>query len=355
MIKENSQSVRSMVSECDLESEAGKNSESLDYDSVMRDYFKPFEPWDDVPIGRNSAGREFKLGSLITQCAHWVVDLYHALKSYNLDSFLERYPKRARVHGSTHPASILGLIILGVMTGHTHLSQIHTMARIDLRAWWLGGGCMPTPEVLNKFLQRHIKDLNADLIKSIITNIPKENLPSKDEFDLQSTLSAWHCIERNFLEKELSELTQEAKRKATPELKKQIQQYKDRLRSLPSGSTTRPSMNPKSAAPQSHSDPAMKRISKTAFVYDSMLDCYYCPNGRMLIFECALKPQGTSPACRRYRSKDCSQCSLSDRCLTLHKDGTRSTARTIKRFQSDDLKDRSRNPISHYDQTAQQG
>lgn len=58
-----------------------------------------------------------------------------------------------------HPAAMMSLVVLGVMVGQSSLRSIETLARADLRAWWLTGGIGPDHSMIGRFLNRH-----ADLI-----------------------------------------------------------------------------------------------------------------------------------------------------------------------------------------------
>ena len=54
-----------------------------------------------------------------------------------------------------HPAALLGLILFGIMEGKSSLRQLETMARTDVRSWWLTGGITPDHSVIGRFLNDH--------------------------------------------------------------------------------------------------------------------------------------------------------------------------------------------------------
>ncbi len=77
-----------------------------------------------------------------------------------------------------------------------------------------------------------------------------------------------------------------------------------------------------------------KKLGKHLFRFDSERDCYVCPDGRELLFEYRARETKKTRGHARYRSKDCSGCSLASRCL-----GRGSRTRTMKPFASDALKE----------------
>ena len=77
-----------------------------------------------------------------------------------------------------HPRVMMGLVLLGIMTGRTSLRALEVLARFDVRCWWLTGGVMPDHSAIGKFLDRHgevlttkfFDDLTGNIIKSLGSN-----------------------------------------------------------------------------------------------------------------------------------------------------------------------------------------
>jgi transposase len=60
-----------------------------------------------------------------------------------------------------------------------------------------------------------------------------------------------------------------------------------------------------------------RKLDRSAFVYDTSGDCYYCPMGRRLIYSGDFRrhKRGGKTHGRRYQCLDCSACALADQCL----------------------------------------
>jgi len=60
------------------------------------------------------------------------------------------------------------------------------------------------------------------------------------------------------------------------------------------------------------------KFDRSAFVYDSAADCYYCPMGRVLSYRnTQTKPRSTGPvAYREYHCRECEGCTVRDRCVS---------------------------------------
>jgi len=66
-----------------------------------------------------------------------------------------------------HPRLLVGLILLGIISGQTSLRQLEQMARIDVRAWWLLGGLCPDYSTISKFISRHDELLSGAFFEKI--------------------------------------------------------------------------------------------------------------------------------------------------------------------------------------------
>ena len=66
-----------------------------------------------------------------------------------------------------HPRLLVGLILLGLLSGQTSLRQLEQMARIDVRAWWLLGGLCPDFTTISKFITRHNELLTGAFFEEI--------------------------------------------------------------------------------------------------------------------------------------------------------------------------------------------
>ena len=72
-----------------------------------------------------------------------------------------------------HPAALLGLILFGIMEGKSSLRQLETMARTDVRSWWLTGGITPDHSVIGRFLNDHAQRLSQEFFESLTREVLK--------------------------------------------------------------------------------------------------------------------------------------------------------------------------------------
>lgn len=63
-------------------------------------------------------------------------------------------------------------------------------------------------------------------------------------------------------------------------------------------------------------NPTSKKFDRSAFIYDSQKDCFYCPAGKVLEYRCTEKNTAsrTKPIRRIYVCKGCHGCPLADLC-----------------------------------------
>ena len=77
-----------------------------------------------------------------------------------------------------------------------------------------------------------------------------------------------------------------------------------------------------------------KQIHKSHFTYDAGNDCYHCPQGHPLpLIKAATLDKKSQQYVKLYRCSACSQCPLQSKCTKS------AQGRTIKRYQSDELKE----------------
>lgn len=107
----------------------------------------------------------------------WLDGIRRILRSLDWSDYLARYKPGGRQ--PYHPAGVVGLILLGHMTGRTSLRQMEELAKTDLRAWWLTGGVMPDYSSLCRFIQRHAQDLTEatfeQLTRRVLTALKSES------------------------------------------------------------------------------------------------------------------------------------------------------------------------------------
>ncbi|TDI16682.1 MAG: transposase [Acidobacteria bacterium] len=93
------------------------------------------------------------------------------LRSLEWGGFEARY--RGGGRRPYHPAALLGLILFGIMEGKSSLRQLETMARKDVRSWWLTGGITPDHSVIGRFLNDHAERLSEEFFESLTREVLK--------------------------------------------------------------------------------------------------------------------------------------------------------------------------------------
>jgi transposase len=129
----------------------------------------------------------------------WLQDMRMLLRDLDWSSYVARYKPGGRE--PYHPASIVGLLLLGHMTGRTSLRQMEDLACTDLRAWWLTGGVMPDYSSLCRFILRHSADLTEatfeQLTRSVLTVLGKKaTAVFIDGTVVQAAASRWRLLKQ---------------------------------------------------------------------------------------------------------------------------------------------------------------
>ena len=83
----------------------------------------------------------------------WVLAVREFMRQRDWAQFEAGYKGGGRP--AAHPSVILSLALFGIMNGQTSLRDLETLARVDVRVWWLTGGAMPDHSAIGRFLNRH--------------------------------------------------------------------------------------------------------------------------------------------------------------------------------------------------------
>lgn len=103
-------------------------------------------------------GREDLRSFLESRGESAAIRIRELLRGLELKGFHKPAPKAGR--RPYHPASMLGLILFGILEGRHSLRQLETMARTDVRSWWITGGIHPDHSVIGRFIQQHGEQLS---------------------------------------------------------------------------------------------------------------------------------------------------------------------------------------------------
>lgn len=129
----------------------------------------------------------------------WVRDMRSLLRALDWSAYQARYKPGGRQ--PYHPAAMVGLILLGHMTGRTSLRQMEGLARTDIRAWWLTGGLMPDFTSLCRFVNRHAEDLSGATFEELTRKIlrilgSKADSVFVDGTVVQAAASRWQLVKQ---------------------------------------------------------------------------------------------------------------------------------------------------------------
>lgn len=100
----------------------------------------------------------------------WVLAVRTFMRQRDWTQFEAAYKGGGRP--AHHPAVMLSLALFGTMFGQTSLRDLETLARADVRVWWLTGGAMPDHSAIGRFIERHThlitESFFEDLTKAVV-------------------------------------------------------------------------------------------------------------------------------------------------------------------------------------------
>lgn len=129
---------------------------------VTRQYDDPFP--EGILIGREDL-RSF----LESRGETAAIQIRELVRGLPLKGFHQKAPKAGR--RPYHPASMLGLILFGILEGRHSLRQLETMARTDIRCWWISGGIHPDHSVIGRFIQHHGDQLSEEFFMELTQRV----------------------------------------------------------------------------------------------------------------------------------------------------------------------------------------
>lgn len=87
------------------------------------------------------------------------------VRSLDLSEFEAAYTMTGRA--PYHPSLILGLVIYGILRGHSSLRGLEEMATLDLGAHWVTGGVIPDHSTIGRFIQLHADRITVDFFEQV--------------------------------------------------------------------------------------------------------------------------------------------------------------------------------------------
>ena len=146
-----------------------------------------------------------------------LTDVFHVknlLQEQDWKEFTKRYKAGGRP--GYHPSAMVGLILFGIMEGRTSLRQLETMARADVRCWWLMAGIFPDHSKIGQFMIDHQETLTVKFFESLTKAVLKRTgtggkVVAVDGTVIQAAASNFKNIRREAAEEKSAEARQRAK------------------------------------------------------------------------------------------------------------------------------------------------
>ncbi len=166
------------------------------------------------------------LGEFLSRTGETLVfQVRQMLRSLEWGGFEAKY--RGGGRRPYHPAALLGLILFGIMEGKSSLRQLETMARTDVRSWWLTGGITPDHSVIGRFLNEHAQRLSEEFFESLTREVLKVTRSSTqsvagDGTGVQAAASRYRGVKQEAAEEAAKESRHRAE--SDPEDEKLAQQ-----------------------------------------------------------------------------------------------------------------------------------
>ena len=114
-------------------------------------------------------GREDLRSFLESRGESGAIRIRELLRGLELKGFHKPAPKAGR--RPYHPAALLGLILFGILEGRHSLRQLETLARTDVRCWWITGGIHPDHSVIGRFIQRYGDQLSEGFFMELTRRV----------------------------------------------------------------------------------------------------------------------------------------------------------------------------------------
>ena len=155
----------------------------------------------------------------------WVIELRDFIRSLDFTAFHAAYNLNGRPPYA--PQAMLGLVLYGILRGHSSLREIELLARSDLGAMWISGGICPDHSIIGRFLTRHQELIGQDFFLQLTTQIVaacriNPQFFAGDGTTIQAAASRFHTITL-----EAAQLAQAQLREQIEALEQQVQQACD--------------------------------------------------------------------------------------------------------------------------------
>ena len=99
----------------------------------------------------------------------WVFIVREVLRELPWEGFMSAYKNGGRP--PYHPASMVGLIIYGMIVGKSSLRQLERLARLDLGAIWVSGGIHPDHASIGRFMRFHESRITQEFFDEVTKEV----------------------------------------------------------------------------------------------------------------------------------------------------------------------------------------
>lgn len=139
------------------------------------------------------------------------------LREMDWEAFESKYSPRGRAPYA--PASMVGIIVYGMMKGQTSLRQLENLARCDVGCMWVSGQIFPDHSILGRFINQHQETLTNTFFEALTTKILNVlgqsacHVLSGDGSLIEAYASAYQCLKLEAAELAAKEAREEYKKK----------------------------------------------------------------------------------------------------------------------------------------------
>lgn len=143
------------------------------------------------------------------------IALRKLLRGLKLEGLHKKPPASGRP--PYHPASMVGLILLGLLEGKSSLRQLETLARTDVRACWISGGIQPDHSVIGRFIQEHREELSEGFFVELTRQVLQQSRSwggdlAGDGTVIQAAGSGYRRVQREAAEQAAREAEEASRR-----------------------------------------------------------------------------------------------------------------------------------------------
>ncbi|WP_274721077.1 transposase, partial [Xenorhabdus bovienii] len=133
------------------------------------------------------------------------------------------------------PRSMMGILLYGIMKGHSSLRALERLARLDLGCIWVSQGITPDHASLGRFIYQHQTVLTGIFFKALTLSVLRRSQSgisclAGDGTVIEAACSHYHLLTQEAISREKSALTAAPSTVQTEKRIKQLEQGTEVLR-----------------------------------------------------------------------------------------------------------------------------